>query len=78
MSTQIQKLRPGTPNPMRYQGGLRHYHVAPLPPKLTREQWVGSSFARKRMRAWLAALAVTVALLLLAGIVSGLAIELSL
>ncbi len=45
---QTQRLRPGSHNPLRYQGNLRHYHVAPLKRRVHRGQLVRGRHARGR------------------------------
>lgn len=59
--SQTQRLRPGRPNPLRYQGGLRHYHVSPMKAPVPWEQWIGGK-RRLHASAWLGAFGFCLAL----------------
>jgi hypothetical protein len=46
--SEMHRLRPGRPNPARFQGGLQHYHVAPQRQNISWEQWIGGKHRSHR------------------------------
>jgi hypothetical protein len=68
---QTQRLRPGQPNPLRYQGNLRHYHVAPLKRRVHRGQLAGNVRSKRRKAFWPGAAAAARVLVVFGVILGG-------
>jgi hypothetical protein len=60
--SQTQRLRPRTPNPHRYQGGRRHYHVSPPRSEVPWEHWIGEKSRGTHRRFWAATVAFVIAI----------------
>lgn len=62
----------------KFNGSLRHYHRAGAPAQRSWDDWVeGSAIERKSRLNWLKISGITIGLLALGGIITGLVIELS-
>jgi|GEM_PF-3604522 len=66
-----QRLRPGQPNPLRYQGNLCHYHVAPLKRRVHRGQLAGESRSGRNKPFWPGAAAAAGVLAVFGAILGG-------
>ena len=60
----------------RFNGNLRHYHRSNSQNQRTWEEWVDGKPAKSGSFNWLKIIAITIAVLALAGIITGLFIEL--
>lgn len=71
------KSRQSPDESARFQGGVRHYHRASTNPQKTWEEWVdGKAPGIGTSRNWFLIIGAIVGVLVLAGIVAGLIIEL--
>jgi hypothetical protein len=70
--------RPSTPNvKSRFSGSLRHYHRSSSQEQRTWEEWVDGKSSRSWIsKNWIKITVITLAVLALGGIVTGLVIEL--